>query len=508
MAKAEAEKLGPELVIGLVGALGANLDEVTAKLQDALSDVGYKHYLIRASRLLHQFDPWQSLPSTPLDEQIHKHQEAGNELRCQTNSGDAMAVLTIGEIQRTRKEMADGKLHSGAAYIIRSLKHPDEVQLLRRVYGSAFFLVAAYSPLKEREEHLAGDVATSHGSSQTQDFIPRVRSLIQRDEAEEMQLGQRVRDTFPLADIFVTAHRPPDLRKQIERFVEILFGNTFRTPSRSESAMFQAFSAALRSADPSRQVGAVITTVDADIVAMGTNEVPRAGGGAYWEGDPGDARDFQGARSSFRDRRRVALSEVLHKLQHSCGWVPPVDGEDQDTLLNKALEAMDGTLLMSSGEFVRAVHAEMAALLDAARRGVSVAGCTLYSTTFPCHNCAKHIVAAGIARVEYIEPFPKSLASELHGDALVVDSDPTDEQHVAFQPFVGIAPRRYADLFQKLDRRDASGGVLRWTRANATPRYPGSWHGLYYPNAEDQALLELKEKLEISGIMDKSSDSV
>ncbi|MDN3612645.1 hypothetical protein QWZ16_23945 [Vibrio ostreicida] len=26
---------------------------------------------------------------------------------------------------------------------------------------------------------------------------------------------------------------------------------------------------------------------------------------------------------------------------------------------------------------------------------------------FPCHNCAKHIVASGIKRVVYVEPYPK-----------------------------------------------------------------------------------------------------
>ncbi|MEJ7655371.1 MAG: deaminase [Chloroflexia bacterium] len=45
------------------------------------------------------------------------------------------------------------------------------------------------------------------------------------------------------------------------------------------------------------------------------------------------------------------------------------------------------------------MHAEMSALLDAGRRGVPVQGATLYTTTFPCHNCARHIVGAGIDRV-------------------------------------------------------------------------------------------------------------
>ena len=32
----------------------------------------------------------------------------------------------------------------------------------------------------------------------------------------------------------------------------------------------------------------------------------------------------------------------------------------------------------------------------------------MYMTTFPCHNCAKHIIASGIINVYYIEPYAES----------------------------------------------------------------------------------------------------
>lgn len=46
----------------------------------------------------------------------------------------------------------------------------------------------------------------------------------------------------------------------------------------------------------------------------------------------------------------------------------------------------------------------------------SLDGCEMFTTTFPCHICAKHIIAAGIKAVYYIEPYEKSLAIELHDD--------------------------------------------------------------------------------------------
>ena len=112
----------------------------------------------------------------------------------------------------------------------------------------------------------------------------------------------------------------------------------------------------------------------------------------------------------------------------------------------------------------------MAALVDAARRGVGVDGLTLYTTTFPRHDCAKHIVAAGIQRVVYIEPYPKSLSVPLYPDSIAVDGVSTDGGLVDFQPFVGIGPRRYVDIFTAPERKTQLGDSVVWDPANAHPK--------------------------------------
>jgi deoxycytidylate deaminase len=66
--------------------------------------------------------------------------------------------------------------------------------------------------------------------------------------------------------------------------------------------------------------------------------------------------------------------------------------------------------LMDILEFGRMIHAEMSAISDAARLGRETKATILFSTTFPCHICAKHIVSAGIGRVVFLEPYPKSYA--------------------------------------------------------------------------------------------------
>lgn len=138
--------------------------------------------------------------------------------------------------------------------------------------------------------------------------------------------------------------------------------------------------------------------------------------------------------------------------------------------IDRFMEAIEDTRLANLTEFGRPVHAEMAALLDGARRGIGIKGHRLFSTTFPCHNCARHIIEAGITEVVYREPYEKSLASELHKDALIVDPEQEVKGKLVIRRFVGVGPPRYLDLFAKPERKDKAGNKLDWNEAEASPR--------------------------------------
>jgi dCMP deaminase len=56
------------------------------------------------------------------------------------------------------------------------------------------------------------------------------------------------------------------------------------------------------------------------------------------------------------------------------------------------------------GRFVWIEHAERHAIFEAARRGVATAGAHLTTTFFPCIDCARAIVGAGIACVDTPAP--------------------------------------------------------------------------------------------------------
>jgi len=56
-------------------------------------------------------------------------------------------------------------------------------------------------------------------------------------------------------------------------------------------------------------------------------------------------------------------------------------------------------------EIYTSIHAEAEIIAQAARRGISLNGAELYSTTFPCPNCARLIARAGIKRVYYMKGY-------------------------------------------------------------------------------------------------------
>ncbi|WP_157745214.1 anti-phage dCTP deaminase [Thiohalobacter thiocyanaticus] len=472
----------PELFIGLVGAVGSDLETVNRQIRSYLKAANYKTVDIRLSRLITDCKDYahlEKLKNGPENERIDKLMDAGDDLRRNLKRGDAVSLLGILAVRAHRKtRKGDSKEPvSRTAYIFNSLKHPDEIESLRNIYGESFFVVSTYAPKRERIESLAKRIARSKGKFRADDYENEAESLVEKDEKEVGEdYGQNVRDAFPLADVFISQRKNVD--SQIKRFIELIFGHPFITPTVDEYGMFHAKAAALRSADLSRQVGAVITTDDGEMISAGCNEVPKAGGGSVWEDkveSKQDYRDFKIGQDASAVMKREIITEIFEKLK-TAGWLSQAkrrkrpDKLAEDALYSKTDAPLKDTRAASIIEFGRIVHAEMSAITDAARRGLSVKDANLYCTTFPCHMCARHIVAAGMQRVVYVEPYPKSMAKDLYKRSIQVDGDEADEDAVVFEPFVGIAPIRYISLFEMPPRKDKRGYPLDWELATANPQ--------------------------------------
>ena len=168
------------------------------------------------------------------------------------------------------------------------------------------------------------------------------------------------------------------------------------------------------------------------------------------------------------------------------------------------LKALDGSLLLDITEYGRPVHAEMEAVLSCVRNGISTRGARLYCTTFPCHNCAKHLVDAGIREVQYVEAYPKSMATRLYSDAIFWEEEAeVGEQpngRVVFKHHVGIGPRRYIALFsltlssgRRVKRKNKAGEISSWDPAQAEPGVPSDLGSI---DLERQAIVEPRTAME------------
>lgn len=486
-----------ELFLGIVAPAGADADLVCESIQEALKRFNYTVEIIRVVEQLKQFTGYLDSEPEKEFEKIKGRMDAGDQFREDLNRNDALALLSLLEIQRFRRNAGDlEKPVPRKAYLFRSLKRPEEVTALRRIYGSNFIAIAVHSEREQRIENLAKRIAKSEYSAQSMNYRDKAEKLVMRDEADDTKpFGQKLRQAFAMSDVFLDAGNPQRLNQHLNRFLDLLFGKPVITPTRDETGMAHAYIAAMRSSELGRQVGAAICDPSGNLIALGTNEVPKSHGGYYWDGDVPDGRDWARGYDSSDHYKKSSLGELLKTLsdqnmlsEELCKLPVPEQMKRVQPLLKQ-------TRYMQLIEFVRAVHGEMSAITDAASRGVSVKGCTLFVTAFPCHECARHIVAAGIERVVYIEPYAKSLALELYGDSIELDSD-GDKDRVPFVPFLGVAPKNHANMFGMPIRKSSDGKVLGWNPREANPRVSGSfWAYLKYEQEDLRFLVTSLEKI-------------
>ena len=456
-----------EIMIGIIGPIGCNRKMVIDAIAKLARHFDYNTEIINVSKIIEER---VFVPICNNDEYIRVSNlmDAGNRLRKETTNS-ILAQLSAVKIAEFRTKHEENRKY---IYIIDSLKHPDEVHELKNIYGRGFYLFAIHSSEEMRIQYLADQCLIQNGDHR--------EGLIKRDKDEHIGNGQSTSEAFHLADFFLTEDgNHQKVWNSIKRFLDIIFGDPFKTPTFHEYAMYMAYASAMRSADMSRQVGAILAD-ETDIISTGANECPKAFGGTYWPlfddkkniiYDVKDGRDYM-RDCDFNAKEKKNIIKILTE---------GITGED----LKKLKENINKSDIKYLTEYGRVVHAEMNAILGCARRGISCKDATLFCTTFPCHNCAKHILASGIKHVVFIEPYPKSKAIEMHGDAIEY-GDKQNRRKVVFSPFVGVGPRQFVNFFslslsigEKI-RRKEKGDYRRvsWERKCARPRvkmYPVSY---------------------------------
>jgi len=89
--------------------------------------------------------------------------------------------------------------------------------------------------------------------------------------------------------------------------------------------------------------------------------------------------------------------------------------------------------IVENNHCIRTNHAEINALAQAARHGVSLDDSTAYITNMPCTTCAKALIAAGIRRVVVFSDYHDTRAEEFFAEAGVdIDRIPMPDTEINY----------------------------------------------------------------------------
>jgi hypothetical protein len=132
-----------ELVFGFVYGVGTDADPVITVLEHYLKQYRYAAEVFRISDQLRTLELGLSFDGASAFEKMGALMDAGNEACARAKDDRMLAVMAINEIAsgRTEDEQERPIARDRTAHLIRSLKRPEEVQLLRQVYRPGFFLI-------------------------------------------------------------------------------------------------------------------------------------------------------------------------------------------------------------------------------------------------------------------------------------------------------------------------------------------------------------------------------
>jgi hypothetical protein len=119
---------------------------------------------------------------------------------------------------RTSSEISPAR---GTTYVVRQFKRPEEIDMMRRVYGRKFIQVSVYGSAAERRQVLMDKIRRFDSSPKADaDCESQAIELIDIDNNEgEDKDGQRISDVFHLGDVFVSGIDKALAEQTIDRFV-------------------------------------------------------------------------------------------------------------------------------------------------------------------------------------------------------------------------------------------------------------------------------------------------
>jgi len=408
------------LVIGLTGPVGSGC----SSMADVLHNRSFKSYRL-SDEIRNEMKAEGCLPRKRSKDYRKRLQDHGNQRR-----GVSLSYWVDKVLERVRREGI-----GEAPIVIDGIRNFGEAQRLRYEYPN-FFLIAVCA----EREHRWSRVKSDYGGRQSE-FERDDR----RDQNEDLPHGQQVQRCVDDADfvffnneqhlIRVRGEDKPDqtriaadLKRQADDFVPLLEGREGgRLPTPQEVQMAAAYALSNASSCMKRHVGAVIT------VERGGREIPLSMG--YNENPAGVGRciDNSGCSKDENIRSWFVAQHTVHCPRCGAKLKRPTEA----TRCRCGDSIGDWLRPLRGMELCTAIHAEERAIKSLGDR--SAEGGKLYVTTFPCFQCSRMILDAGIKNLVYVEAYPVVEAQNLLRDNGCIVS-----------PFNGFTARAFFRVFRRL----------------------------------------------------------
>ncbi len=326
--------------------------------------------------------------------------------------------------------LKDENLTSDDRLVIESIRNPAEAEELRIRFSPQFFLVAIHASTETRWDR----VRKKYGGEQF-----RFARDDERDADEDVAWGQQVTKCVQFADYTFVNEKPAgaqearlkkiysDLESDLKLMEEANSTDRpqVRAATSKEAHMATAYSQSHRSFCIKRHVGAVIAGPDGLPRSLGYNENPVPMKPCIHE-----------FSHCFKDQDMLTKLESMDVIYcPSCGYENR--GLNDPWQCHECSENLKLRLFPSRNmELCTAIHAEERAIRSLRDRDAAKGG-TLYTTTFPCFQCSRYIVDAGIAKVVYVEAYPVKEAVEF----LMMNN-------VVMEPFNGFRAVAFNQIFR------------------------------------------------------------
>lgn len=360
-----------------------------------------------------------------LTETAKLKQEIGNNLR-KLNGDDYLIKMALNHVN---EEMPKAK-YKGV--VVDGIRNSGEIDALR--HWPHFYLFSVHAETSMRKKRLV----RSHVCADDQEF----NELDARDQQENVPYGQQVKKCNYLSDIVLLNDEQfsPDEPIKIKSFINSNIFSKYvvyiesisknekqleHSPSIEESLMTIAYVSSKQSHCLKRKVGAVIATKNGEVITTGYNDVPTGLTPCLQDSElQWCARDIaqQDIGQQFKncpscgseikiDTTCASCSQRITSFLKKCPncsddpCIKVICPKCNIDIFNQFLSGRSprtGRLL----DICRSLHAEENAILNLCRNGNSAGkDSVLYTTTFPCNLCANKIIAAGVKKIVYAEPY-------------------------------------------------------------------------------------------------------